>query len=39
MRHTGDLADGAGAVKRLEAGIAIGMQPTAERGEVMSTPV
>ena len=35
MGHAGDLADGAGAVEFLEAGVAIGMHPAAEAGEVV----
>jgi hypothetical protein len=33
--HAGDLADGAGAIKVLEPGIAVGMHPAAEAGEVI----
>ena len=35
MGHAGDLADGAGAVEVLKAGIAVGMHPPAEAGEVV----
>jgi hypothetical protein len=35
MGHAGDLADGAGAVEVLEPGIAVGMHPAAEAGEMI----
>src|SRR5690606_13182954 len=35
MGHAGDLADGAGAIKVFEPGIAVGMHPAAEAGEMV----
>lgn len=35
MRHAGDFADGPGAVEVLEPGIAVGMHPAAETGEMI----
>src|SRR5690606_36366117 len=35
MGHAGNLADGAGAIQVLEPGIAIGMHPAAEPGEMI----
>ncbi len=33
--HAGDFADGAGAVEVLEPGIAVGMHPAAEPGQMV----
>ncbi len=35
MGHAGDLADGTGPVEVYEPGIAIGMQPSSEAGEMV----